>query len=146
MVRDFRASDQDELRLLVLAGLRERWGEVFDAGHNPDLDDFVANYVERGADVVVVESDGRLVATGTLVPEADGTGRIVRMSVARAYRRRGLAQRVVAELVARARRRGMCAVRVLADTPWTSAVALYRACGFTEVESDPTDTGFVMQL
>ena len=40
----------------------------------------------------------------------------------------------------------MSEVRVLTDTPWTSAVALYRACGFTELGSDGTDTHFVMAL
>jgi len=34
----------------------------------------------------------------------------------------------------------------LTDTPWTSAVELYRSCGFVEVGRDDTDTFFVMSL
>ena len=146
MLRDFRPEDQRELRRLILAGLRERWGDAFDAGRNPDLDDFATNYLGRGADVVVVERDGKLIATGALVPEAEGTARIVRMSVASAHRRQGLARRVVDELVDRARRRGMSEVRVLTDTPWLSAVELYRACGFAEVLDDGVDTHFVRSI
>lgn len=146
MLRDFRPSDQPELRRLILAGLQDRWGETFDAGINPDLNDFVTNYVDRGAEVVIIEANGEIVATGIFVPDEGTIGRIVRMSVAVAHRRQGLARRVVEELIGRARRSAMSEVRVLTDTPWTSAVELYRACGFTEIGSDGTDTHFAMPL
>jgi polar amino acid transport system permease protein len=146
MLRDFQPTDQPELRRLILAGLQDRWGERFDADVNPDLDDFVANYLDRGAEIVVVTTDGTIIATGMLAPDAGTAGRIMRMSVSAAHRRQGLARRVIEELIGRARRRQMSEVRVLADTPWTSAVQLYRACGFTEIASDGTDAHFVMQL
>jgi GNAT superfamily N-acetyltransferase len=146
VVRDFRTGDQEALRRLILGGLRERWGDAFDPALNPDLDDFVANYVDRGAEVIVVECDGGLVATGTLIPEPPAAGRIVRMSVSASHRRQGLGRRVVNELIGRARRRGMAELRVLTDTPWASAVALYRACGFTHLCDDGIDTHFVMNL
>jgi ribosomal protein S18 acetylase RimI-like enzyme len=146
MLRHYRPSDQHELRRLILEGLRDRWGEAFDASINPDLNDFVANYLRRGAEIVVIESNGEIVAAGILVADDGVTGRIVRMSVAAGHRRQGLARRVVEELVRRARRRSMSEVRVLTDTPWTSAVELYRACGFTEIGSDGKDTHFVMSL
>lgn len=146
MLRNYRRDDQDELRLLILDGLRERWADTFDAGMNPDLEDFEKNFLDRGAEIVVIEHHGELVATGTLVPEADGCGRLLRMSVARSHRRQGMARRVVDELLERARRRGLSEVRVLTDSPWTSAVELYRACGFTEVGDDGTDTHFVIAV
>lgn len=145
VLRDFRSSDQPAVRLLILAGLQDRWGETFNAGLNPDLDDFEANYLDCGGEVVI-ETDGAIVATGILVPDEGATGWIVRMSVASAYRRQGLARAVVEELIRRARRRDMTEVRVLTDTPWTSAIALYRECGFTERGSDGTDTHFAMPL
>lgn len=46
----------------------DRWGDAFDASVNPDLDDIAATYVEAGAEVVVLEADGRIRATGTLAP------------------------------------------------------------------------------
>ena len=146
MLRDFRPGDQRELRQLILEGLRDRWGQAFDASVNSDLSDFVANYLGRGAEIVVIESDGKIFATGTLVAHDRRTGRIVRMSVSSAHGRQGFARCVVEELVRRARRRSMSEVRVLTDTPWTSAVELYRDCGFTDVGSDGTDTHFVMSI
>lgn len=146
MVRDFRTADQEALRRLILDGLRERWGDAFDSSFNPDLDDFVANYVDHGAEVIVVECDDKLLATGMLIPELSAAGRIVRMSVSATHRRQGLGRRVVNELVERARRRGMVELRVVTDTPWTCAVAFYRACGFTPLGDDGIDTHFAMSL
>ena len=142
-IRDFVPRDQNAVRDLILDGLRERWGEAYNPRANPDLDDIGTAYLARGAEVVVLEEDGLIVACGTLVAEAEGRGRIVRMSVDHRYRRRGLARQIVEELVRRARGRGMTEVVVATDTPWESAVALYRACGFTEVGRDRTDTHFV---
>ncbi len=146
MLRNFLPSDQRALRLLILGGLRDRWAEAFDAKVNPDLNDFLANYVNRGAEIVVIEYNNEIIAAGILVADDRGTGRIVRMSVTGAHRRQGLARSVVEELIRLARRRNMSEVRVLTDTPWTSAIELYRSCGFTEVGSDGADTHFVMQL
>lgn len=146
VLRDFRADDQTAVRELILDGLRERWGRAYDEAFNPDLDDIDANYVTRGADVVVVERDGELVATGMLLPGGTAQARIVRMSVCESHRRKGLGRQVVEELVARARRRGLREVMVSTDTPWLSAVALYTSCGFEETGRDNTDTHFSMAL
>ena len=67
-VRPFVADDHVSVRDLILAGMRERWGDAYEPSANADLDDITANYVDRGADVLVIEVEGRIVATGTLVP------------------------------------------------------------------------------
>ena len=146
MLRDFEPADQPALRRRILAGLQDRGGERFDTARNPDLDDFVTHYLDCGAEIVVFEADFEIIATGVLVPDENTAGEILRMSVAATHRRQGLARRVVEKLVGRARRREMSELRVLTDTPWTSAVELYRACGFAEIESDGIDTHFVMPL
>ncbi len=130
----------------MLDGLRERWGVAFDEAFNPDLDDIAESYLNRGADVVVAELSGQVVATGTLLFERPGQARIVRMSVAAHRRREGLGGLVVEELVARACRRNVQELQVLTDRPWESTVALYRSCGFVEVRRDSTDTHFAMSL
>jgi ribosomal protein S18 acetylase RimI-like enzyme len=146
VIRDFDRGDQAAVRDLVLEGLRERWGDAFDAAVNPDLDDIGATYVDVGADVVVLVADGRILATGTLAPGDPGQGRILRLAVDRRHRRQGLGRLVVDELVARARRRGLRELAVLTDTPWASAVALYRSCGFTEISRDQMATRFILPL
>jgi ribosomal protein S18 acetylase RimI-like enzyme len=145
-MRDFAPGDQQKVRELVLGGMRERWGDAYDASANPDLDDIAASYVGRGAEVVVLEIGGGILATGMLLSEGELRGRIVRVSVDRAHRRQGFGRQVVEELVGRARRRGMLEVVVRTDTPWTSALALYRSCGFQDVGRDATDTHFALRI
>lgn len=146
MLRDFARRDQVAVRDLILDGLRERWGEQFDAAYNADLYDITSSYIDMGGEVVVLEDKGNVVATGTLIRESDRRARIVRVSVAAAHRRSGVGRAVVEELVRRARRRGVRELVVLTDTPWVSAVALYRACGFEEVGRDESDTHLAMLL
>lgn len=146
MLRDFVPGDQAAVRELVLGGLRERWGDAYDPSANPDLDDISASYVDAGVEVVVVEIASEIVATGMLRPEGDRRGRIVRVSVDQAHRRRGFGRQVVQELVRRARRRNMVEVVVLTDTPWASALALYRSCGFEDIGQDDTDSHLALPL
>jgi GNAT superfamily N-acetyltransferase len=74
---------------------------------NPDVDDMWRSYVSRGGEIVVCVEDGGIVGTGTLLPEPDGGGRIMRMSVARTRRRRGIGRLIVTALVRRADQRGL---------------------------------------
>lgn len=146
VLRDFEPGDQPAIQSLILSGMRDRWREQHDDAANPDVDDMWLAYVAKGGEVVVWEEDGAVVATGTLVPEPDGGGRIVRMSVDHAYRRRGLGHRIVAELVERAKRTGLSPIRVSTDTPWRDAVALYASCGFEIVEQTDAATHFSLSL
>jgi GNAT superfamily N-acetyltransferase len=146
VLRDFRPADQVAVRSLVLDGLRERWGDDFDPSFNPDLVDITSHYVDHDAEVVVIELEGEIAAIGVLVPDGGAGGRLLRVSVAFSHRRRGLARQIVSDLVERGQQRRMIEIRVLTDTPWTSAVELYRACGFTDLGSDGTDTHFVLRL
>ena len=147
VLRPFESGDQEAVRGLVLAGLRERWGEAFDPTFNADVDDVAASYVARGATVLVAEGvDGRIVGVGVLLRLPDGSGRLVRVSVDADARRRGHGRRLVEALVEVARSEGRPRVRVLTDTPWTSAVALYRACGFVVTGQDDRDIELVLDL
>lgn len=142
VVRSFEPGDQEAVRNLVLAGLAERWGAAFDPGHNADLDDLAASYLSRGGEIVVAVAGGSVVATGTLVPDGPRQGRIVRVSVDAGRRGEGLGRRVVEKLVRRAGERHRQHVVASTDTPWLSAVALYRSCGFAELGRDDVETHF----
>lgn len=126
--------------------MRDRWGDRFDPAANPDTDDLWSSYILPGGEIVVVEDAGAVVATGALVIEPDGAGRIMRMSVDRERRRQGLGRAIVAELIERATRRGLDPLRVSTDTPWSDAVALYAACEFDLVEQTEADSHFSMSL
>ena len=126
-VRSFRPADQEAARRLILAGMEERWGWL-DETKNRDLDDIGATYA--GGCFLVALVGGEVQATGALIREAEGVGRIVRMSVARAWRRRGVGTLLLNSLLARARAAGYRRVVLETEPDWTDAVAFYKARGF----------------
>lgn len=130
-IRPFRPEDQQACRTLVLAGLGEHFG-VIDSARNPDLDDITAHYVVPGRLFVVAESAGMLVGTGALILDGPATGRLVRVSVHREHRRRGIGRALVDHLIVCARWRGYAQLLVETNHDWEDALALYRACGFRQ--------------
>jgi putative acetyltransferase len=129
-IRPFRPTDQSAARQLILDGLREHWG-VLDPTLNSDLNNIAASYVQAGHAFFVVEEAGVLIGTGGLLLEPPGVGRIVRVSVGPAHRRRGLGRAISQHLIAEARRRGCRELLVETTDTWEAAIRLYQECGFT---------------
>ena len=84
----FTPTSQADARNLILHGLGEHWGWI-DEEINTDLVDIAASY--SAGYFVLGWLDDVLVATGALIPKSESSLRIVRMSVDREYRRRGIA-------------------------------------------------------
>jgi len=144
-IRPFAPNDQDAARRLVLAGLGDHFGAI-DETRNPDLDDIAATYVLPGHLFVVAERDGRVVGTGALVTEEPGVGRLVRMSVDRAERGRGIGRALVRHLIEAARSRGHRRLVVETNDDWHDAIGLYLACGFTEEDRRDGEVHFALEL
>jgi N-acetylglutamate synthase-like GNAT family acetyltransferase len=145
LIRPFEPRDQQAARRLILHGLGEHFGFI-DETRNPDLDDIQANYVAQGHVFVVAERDGELVGTGGLTIVDEHAGRIVRMSVDRAYRRRGIGRTLVMYLLDRARERGFARVFVSTEHGWEDAIGFYKHCGFIEYNRDEVNVYFERSL
>jgi ribosomal protein S18 acetylase RimI-like enzyme len=142
-LRPFSTADQAAVRQLVLAGLQEHFGRL-DPNLNPDLDDIAAHYLAAGHQFWVVELDGQIVGCGGLVAEDEQTGRIVRVSVSREQRGRGIGRLVVEKLLALGRQRGYRRLVVETNHDWTAALALYQSCGFATYDRD--EESFHLQM
>ena len=149
-VRPFEPRDQHAARRLILEGLGAHFGHI-DESMNPDLDDIAASYAS--AVFLVAERGGRVVGTGALTPEPDGSagptrlGRIQRMSTAADHRRRGVGSAVLRTLLAHARERGYSAVILSTVERWDDAVAFYTAAGFRITHrTGDGDVHFIMRL
>ena len=70
-----------------------------------------------------------------LVPGATGLAEIKRMYVAEAYRRRGLARVVLAELEATARAAGITRIRLETGHRQPDAMALYESSGYVRIDN-----------
>jgi ribosomal protein S18 acetylase RimI-like enzyme len=145
VIRPFEPCDQDAARRLILTGLGEHFGYI-DETCNPDIDDIRANYIEAGHIFVVAEIDAELVGTGGLLTKRGNTGRIVRMSVCRRYRRQGIGGALVSHLLELAHQRGFTQVLVSTEPDWQDAIGFYHNFGFTETKRDDVGVYFMMRL
>jgi GNAT superfamily N-acetyltransferase len=143
VIRPFRVEDQDAANSLILAGLVEHWGWL-DPTMNPDLDDIASTYAD-GVFLVALQG-GQVVGTGALVPEAEGVGRIVRMSVHTHLRRQGVGARILQHLCEFARQAGYQQLVLETTSTWEDAVAFYEKHGFRAIGSWDGDTHFVLPL
>lgn len=142
-LRLWQPSDQDAAKALILAGLGERWGRL-DPTLNPDLDDIGRSYA--GGVFLVGTCNDQLVATGALLPEAPGVGRIVRMSVRRDLRGQGIGRRVLDALVAHARELGLRRLVLETTSTWHDAVHFYARYGFDITHVADDETHMVLDL
>lgn len=145
IIRPFVPRDQAAVRRLILAGLGERFGFI-DETLNPDLDDIAATYLRQGHLIDLVEIEDAIVGVGILVADGPGIGRLVRMSVSAAHRRRGLGRALVAHLIGRAERRGDRRLLLETNDDWHDAIRLYETCGFVEIARDAGDVHFALDL
>ena len=80
--------------------------------------------------------NGSIVATGALVPEGMGVGRVVRMSVASTMRRMGFGSLMLDALIQEAVRRGYEELVLETTAHWADANRFYLASGFRLVDTD----------
>lgn len=133
LIREFEPGDQSAARRLILEGLGEHFGYT-DETCNPDLDDIMAHYIEPGHVFLVAILGENLVGTGGLVLQGGGCAQIVRVSVQRRYRRRGIGRALVMRLIAAGRARGVSRIWAETNEDWHAAISLYDRCGFREYE------------
>jgi GNAT superfamily N-acetyltransferase len=142
-IQPFQPEDQAEAKALILEGLRERWGAI-DPARNPDLDDIGSAYA--GAVFLVGRIGDRIVATGALVARGEGCAEIVRMSVARDLRRRGIGSAILRRLLEQAASAGRRKIILETTSTWTDAIAFYRRHGFRPTHIQSGDTYFELSL
>ncbi len=129
-IRDFDYQYQDAAAELVNVGLGEHFGFI-DVSMNPDLYDIETNYQE--GDFILALDGGRLVGTGSLMPESQSVGRISRMHISSEYRRHGIATRILEVLEQRASGRGLNSLVLETNLDWDDAIAFYSKNGYAEL-------------
>ena len=137
-IRPFGTRDQTDARSLILRGLGEHFGHV-DESLNPDIDDIQGHYPGRGHLFFVAEDGGEIVGTAGVFFESKESARIVRMSVRKDRRRRGIAAALLDRAIGEARARGVTELLVFTEPHWPDAVGLYRNAGFEEFGRDDVD-------
>lgn len=148
IIRPFAAGDQGAARALVLAGLGEHFGWI-DERLNPDLDDIAASYAPPDCRFLVAESAGDLVGTGALrrTDKQHGhSGEIIRVSVRREWRGKGIGRAIVERLLTAAVEQGLRRVVIETNKDWDDAIGLYRRCGFARYAEDDVSVYLALDL
>jgi putative acetyltransferase len=142
-LRPFQPSDQAACKTLILAGLEEHWG-FLDLTLNPDLNDIATAYAQGL--FLTAWQDGQLAGTGALLPAGPGSFQVVRMSVAKHWRRQGLGQLILAGLESGARKLGAQRLVLETTTSWSEVVQFYLNSGYQITHAQDGDTYFVKAL
>jgi GNAT superfamily N-acetyltransferase len=137
VIRRFSRRDQRVARRLVLEGLGEHFG-VINETLNTDLNDIHQAYIAAGHEFFLAEFDDAIVGTVGLVFEPK-CARIVRMSVARSHRRRGVAKALLNRCIETARSHRLPEIIAFTEPHWRDAVAFYTGAGFHEYGRDGVD-------
>jgi len=143
LLRPFHPEDQPAVKALILAGLKEYWGTL-DPSLNPDLNHIASTYA--GATFLVACEGVRIIGAGVLKARDTDAGEIVRMSVARDMRRRGIGRRILDALIEAGRERGYARIILETTQTWAGAIAFYQNAGFETTHHQDGDVYFVMQL
>jgi len=138
-LRLFQPSDQEPVKRLILNGLVEHWG-FEDPTKNPDLDNIKKSY--KNSTFLIAQNGDQIIGCGALVPRDEGTAEIVRMSVQKDYRRRGVGTSILASLVDAARENGYLRVILETTSSWTNVISFYLNFGFKITHSQAGDTYF----
>ncbi|MGD9893871.1 MAG: GNAT family N-acetyltransferase [Dehalococcoidia bacterium] len=131
-IRDARDDDSWDLIGLIAACWAEYPGCILDVHmEEPWLLAPATAYAEQGGRLWVAEMDRRVVASVALRPAAEPGGVALKsLYVARAARRRGLGERLVALVEAEARGRGASFIELWTDTRFVDAHRLYERRGY----------------
>jgi putative acetyltransferase len=147
-IRPFCPADQLAVQQLVLAGLVDHWGAL-DASLNPDLNDIAGSYA-AGLFLLGLLGD-YLVATGAYLPVAGRfaeapTCQVMRMSVARDFRRQGLGRQMLAELLQQARAAGFRRVVLETTETWEDVIRFYLTNGFCITHHQDGNVYFLKEI
>jgi GNAT superfamily N-acetyltransferase len=139
----FQAEDQDEVKSLILEGMKEHWGTI-DPSKNPDLADIRSTYAKDC--FLVARLEERIVGCGAIVTRLGQVGEIVRMSVAQNQRRLGIGQKILQALIIQARVSGFQRIILETTSDWDDAVHFYLNNGFRITHTQDGDTYFMLEL
>jgi len=142
-ISPFQPEHQPVAKKLILAGLEEHWGAL-DPSFNQDLNDIASTY---GSGIFLTAWLGdRLVGKGALIPHADHTAEIVRMSVDTSLRRTGIGRRILDALIAQAKSDGYQRIILETTNTWEDAKGFYRSYGFQFTHYQGDDIYFMLNL
>ncbi|MFD2638700.1 GNAT family N-acetyltransferase [Piscibacillus salipiscarius] len=135
----------EDAKAHILEGFLEHFGYI-DHSLNPDLNSITDYYSRRGYIFLIGFIDQELVCTGAITKEGSHTGRIERMSVKKAFRRRGLANKMLQQLERYALDMKYTKLVLETNQHWQNAIQFYQSNHFIEEKRDQQRIHFAKRL
>ena len=135
--------DQEKVKKIILDGLVEHWG-FLDPAKNPDLDDIASAY-KQGI-FLVAQTGVNLIGCGALIPDNFVCAEVVRMSVAKSFRRHGVGSLILESLIHQASELGVKHIFLETTASWLEAVSFYKQHGFQVTRLDEGNLYFFYSL
>lgn len=139
----FEPENQVAVKELILSGLVEHWGWL-DPTKNPDLEDIAAHYADGL--FLVAWHHQELIGCGALIPRSAKTAEIVRMSVAKTWRRQGIGRLILQQLCDLAQDQGYTQVVLETTASWQAVIQFYLSYGFRITHFLDDDVYFALDL
>jgi len=97
------------------------------------LDDPKGTILDRGGHIFLALTDGRIVGTAALMKEHDDCFELAKMSVAPAYRGKGISKLLMSRCLDKAREIGVKRLILYSNSQLQTAIRLYTQFGFQHV-------------
>jgi putative acetyltransferase len=143
VIRTFRPEDKPGI-VAVIKAVYDDYHYIIDFDEfEADLVDIQSTYQDAGGEFWVADDGGVIAGSVGFLPHENDTCELKRLYVAHAYRRRGLATRLLATAQGWALSRGFRRMTLWSDVLLTGAHALYLKKGFRRLPGtravDPTN-------
>lgn len=133
---------EQQAREVIESGLLEHWPS-YDETMNPDVLRLHRTY---GSNMLIGLKDDRVVATGAWLIVETTVASIVRMSVAKPFRRQGVASRMLSALERRIANQGYSRIVLETTSHWHGAVRFYTDRGYRLTHQVGGDSYFVKDI
>ncbi len=145
IIKEVCKETESSAKNLVVSCLKEYFDD-YDHSRNKDLDRIIKTYNGNGHLFLVGIYNEEVVCTGGLIETKEGYARVVRVSVRKDLRRKGIGKKIMKELEKRAIKRGFD--RIVLDTRknWHGAIKFYKDLNYSIYGKDDLNLFFEKKL
>ena len=136
---------EKEAKKVIVDGLKEYF-EEYDESLNSDLKNIYETYNKDNHFFILGVYNNKVVATSGLIKENENTGRIVRMSVKKEFRQKGVASLMIRKIEKIAKNNNCEKLLLETTKTWEKAIKLYRKNNYKIYKKDERNIYFIKKI